>query len=136
VSNQAKGQMRLRGDFETTLPVDGMSTTDFARAVDVLERAWKEMKGQLPWAFRWVIPSYNGVGICHSPQVPEAYWEGPQGRTGLIYLHKGKGRWAGLQCAVIRAGVKLPDGAKLVAAPGTRLVPWLPSVTGDAVSND
>ena len=92
------------------------------------------MKGQLPWAFRWVIPSYNGVGICHSDKVPEAYWEGPQGRTSLIYMHKTKGRWAGMQCAVVRNGVKLPEGARLVAAPGTRLIPWLPGITGDLVS--
>lgn len=134
VSNQRKGAMRLKGEFESTLPADGMSTTDFARSVDVLERAWKEVKGQIPWAFRWVIPSYNGVGICQPDRSAEAYWEGPQGRTALMYMHKTKGRWAGMQCAVVRSGAKLPEGARLVAAPGTRLIPWLPGITGDQVS--
>lgn len=127
IPNQPKGTMGLRLNLEVVPKVASITPAQVARAEAQLRALVGDVKGLLPWAFRWMLPGVSGVALCQPAGETPAYWSSSQGTHRILFLYETKDRKQ--SCAVLDpAG--LPPDARLQASAAAELGPWLNGLTG------
>lgn len=127
IPNQPKGTMGLRLNLEVVPKVASITPAQVAKAEAQLRALVGDVKGLLPWAFRWMLPGVSGVALCQPIGEAPAYWSSSQGTHRILFLYETKDRKQ--SCAVLDpAG--LPPEARLQASATATLGPWLNGLTG------
>jgi len=127
IPNQPKGSMGLRLSLEIVPKVATVTPEQVTRAEAQLRGLVGDIKGLLPWAFRWMLPGVSGVALCQPVGEAPAVWNSSRGTHRITFLYESQDRKQ--SCAVLDpAG--LPADARLVAAEGARLGPWINGLTG------
>lgn len=127
IPNQPKGSMGLRLNLEVVPKVASLTPEQVGRADAQLRHLVGDIKGLLPWAFRWMLPGVSGVALCQPAGDAPAVWASSSGTHRITFLYETKDRKQ--SCAVLDpAG--LPADARLQAAAGATLGPWINGLTG------
>ncbi len=127
IPNQPKGSMGLRLNLEILPKVASLTPDQVGRAEAQLRGLVGDIKGLLPWAFRWMLPGVSGVALCQPVGDVPAAWVSSQGRHRITFLYESKDKKQ--SCAVLDpAG--LPADARLQASEAATLGPWLNGLTG------
>ncbi|MBB2484095.1 hypothetical protein H5407_02535 [Mitsuaria sp. WAJ17] len=127
IPNQPKGSMGLRLSLEVIPKVGSLTPEQVGRADAQLRSLVGDIKGLLPWAFRWMLPGVSGVALCQPAGEVPAVWASSSGTRRITFLYESKDRKQ--SCAVLDpAG--LPADARLQAPAGATLGPWINGLTG------
>lgn len=127
IPNQPKGSMGLRLNLEVVPKVDALTPEQVKRAEAQLRGLVGDLKGLLPWAFRWMIPGVSGVALCQPAGDAPGVWVSSQGAHRISFLYESKDKTQ--SCAVLDpAG--LPADARLQASASATLGPWINGLTG------
>lgn len=127
IPNQPKGSMGLSLNLEVLPKVNSLTPEQLGRADAQLRNLVGDIKGLLPWAFRWMLPGVSGVALCQPAGETPAVWASAGGTHRITFLYESKDKKQ--SCAVLDpAG--LPADARLVAGEAATLGPWINGLTG------
>ena len=127
IPNQPKGSMGLRMNLEVIPKVGTVTPDQVRRAEAQLRGLVGDIKGLLPWAFRWMLPGVSGVALCQSAGEAPGAWVSSQGMHRITFLYESQDKKQ--SCAVLDpAG--LPADARLQVPEGSTLGPWINGLTG------
>lgn len=127
IPNQPKGSMGLRLNLEVVPKVGSLTPEQVGRAETQLRHLVGDIKGLLPWAFRWMLPGVSGVALCQPAGEAPAVWASSSGTHRIIFLYESTDKKQ--SCAVLDpAG--LPADARLQASAEATLGPWINGLTG------
>ncbi|MGM9513966.1 hypothetical protein ACS5PK_06915 [Roseateles sp. DB2] len=127
MTNQPKGSMGLRLNLEIVPKVGTVTPEQVGRAEAQLRGLVTDIKGLLPWAFRWMLPGVSGVALCQPAGEAPAVWTSSRGPHRITFLYESKDKKQ--SCAVLDpAG--LPADARLQASAEATLGPWINGLTG------
>ncbi len=127
IPNQPKGSMGLRLSLEVVPKVASLTPEQVGRADVQLRNLVGDIKGLLPWAFRWMLPGVSGVALCQPAGEAPAVWVSSSGTHRITFLYETKD---GKQSCAVLDPSGLPADARLQAAAGATLGPWINGLTG------
>lgn len=127
IPNQPKGSMGLGLSLEVIPQVATITPAQVERAEAQLRNLVGDIKGLLPWAFRWMLPGVSGVALCQPQGEAPAYWTSSKGTHRITFLYENPQKKQ--NCAVLDP-TGLPADARLQASAEAALGPWMNGLTG------